>query len=114
MKSTTSLLFILLICFSLRISSGQEAVSKETVLSTMAEATTYYHTHVAVNGGYVYHYSLDLKERWGEGPANPQQIWVQPPGTPTVGMAFLKAFEATGDDYFLNAAKDAAMALVYG
>jgi len=114
MKSTTSLLFTLLICFSFGISSGQDVVSKETVLTTMAKAATYYRNNVAVNGGYVYHYSLDLKERWGEGPANPQQIWVQPPGTPTVGMAFLKAYEATGDNFYLYAARDAAMALAYG
>jgi hypothetical protein len=41
-------------------------------------------------------------------------VWVQPPGTPTVGLAFLDAFEATGDSTYLDAARDAARALVRG
>jgi PelA/Pel-15E family pectate lyase len=62
----------------------------------------------------VYHYSLDRQQRWGEGPATADQIWVQPPGTPTVGMAYLRAYQATGDRYYLDAAREAAEALVYG
>jgi hypothetical protein len=46
--------------------------------------------------------------------ASETQIWVQPPGTPSVGMAFLKAYRATGDEYYLDAAKEAASALVRG
>ena len=65
-------------------------------------------------GGYVYYYSVDLSERWGEGLATGDQIWVQPPGTPTVGMAYLDAYAATGEQYYLDAAREAAEALVYG
>ncbi|MCA9221575.1 MAG: pectic acid lyase [Planctomycetales bacterium] len=81
---------------------------------TMRRAATYYRTQVATHGGYVYHYTPDLKTRWGEGLATVDQIWVQPPGTPTVGLAFLRAYEATGDEFYLDAATDAALALVYG
>lgn len=81
---------------------------------TMKKAATYYRTQVASHGGYVYHYSPDLTKRWGEGVAGPDQIWVQPPGTPTVGLAFLKAYEATGESFYLDAATAAAEALVYG
>ena len=83
-------------------------------LAAMKQATTFYHEKVAVQGGYVYEYSLDLKLRQGEGKAAPTEIWVQPPGTPTVGMAYVAAFEATGDPQFLSAAVDAANALMYG
>jgi hypothetical protein len=55
-----------------------------------------------------------LKERAGENVATPTQIWVQPPGTPSMGMAFLRAHEATGDARYLDAAKAAAEALVVG
>ncbi|UCE50317.1 MAG: hypothetical protein JSW47_09165, partial [Phycisphaerales bacterium] len=41
-------------------------------------------------------------------------IWVQPPGTPSVGMVFLTAYEATGVSYYLDAARDTAYALVRG
>lgn len=83
-------------------------------VATMKKASLYYREKVASHGGYVYHYSLDLSRRWGEGVATSDQIWVQPPGTPTVGMAFLDAYSATGDTFYLNAARDAAVALVYG
>jgi len=78
----------------------------------MKRAAEYYRNNVAVRGGYVYYYSLDLKTRWGEGRATADQIWVQPPGTPTVGMAYLRAFEATGDQFYLDAATEAAQALL--
>lgn len=83
-------------------------------LAAMKQATTFYHELVAVQGGYVYEYSLDLKLRQGEGKATPTEIWVQPPGTPTVGMACVAAFEATDDPQFLAEAVDAANALIYG
>ncbi|MEW4451604.1 pectate lyase [Bremerella sp. JC817] len=84
------------------------------VLAQMKKAATFYRSQVAVRGGYVYFYSSDLKQRFGEGVASPEQIWVQPPGTPTVGMAFLDAYEATSDSFYLDAATEAATALIYG
>ncbi|MFK7779486.1 MAG: pectate lyase [Gimesia sp.] len=95
-------------------SFAAEPVSKKNVIRAMRKASDYYRDQVAVRGGYVYYYSLDLQQRWGEGKAGPDQIWVQPPGTPTVGMAYLRAFKATGDQFYLEAATDAALALVYG
>lgn len=82
--------------------------------AALRKSVTYYRTKVASRGGYVYHYSLDLQQRWGEGPATPDQIWVQPPGTPAVGLAYLKAYAATGDRYYLESAREATEALVYG
>lgn len=87
---------------------------KEDALSAMKAAATYYYRDVATHGGYVYFYSLDLQQRWGEGVATKDQIWVQPPGTPTVGLAYLKAYESTGDEFYLEAATAAAESLVYG
>ena len=63
--------------------------TREQALQAMRRAATFYRTRAAAHGGYVYHYSPDLRQRWGEGPATADQIWVQPPGTPTVGMAYL-------------------------
>ncbi len=80
----------------------------------MKRATEFYHGSAASHGGYVYYYSTDLNQRWGEGTATKDQIWVQPPGTPTVGMAYLTAYRATGDPLYRDAAVDAARALVYG
>jgi PelA/Pel-15E family pectate lyase len=82
--------------------------------STLRRAATYFREKVAYRGGYVYYYSLDLQKRWGEGPATPTQIWVQPPGTPTVGLAYLAAYRATGERDYLAAAREAGEALLYG
>lgn len=80
----------------------------------MWKAAGYYRDELAVRGGYVYHYSLDNGRRLGEGLATETQVWVQPPGTPTVGLAFLEAWEATGEKAYLASATDAALALVHG
>ena len=69
---------------------------------------------LAIEGGYVYHYTLDGKEKWGEGKTDDHTIEVQPPGTPAVGMSFLKAYQATKDPAYLDAAKNAATALIKG
>jgi hypothetical protein len=91
-----------------------DSALREQALLTMHKAATFFCNEVASHGGYVYYYSVDLKQRWGEGKAARDQTWVQPPGTPTVGMAYLKAFEATGDRFYIDAARKAAEALVYG
>lgn len=69
---------------------------------------------MAIEGGYVYHYTLDGKEKWGEGKTDDRTIEVQPPGTPAVGMSFLRAYKITGNNDFLTAAKNAASALIKG
>lgn len=80
----------------------------------LKQAATFYRERVASHGGYVYFYSADLTQRWGEGSATPDTIFVQPPGTPTVGMAYLKAYAATGDRFYLDGARETAEALAYG
>jgi PelA/Pel-15E family pectate lyase len=87
---------------------------REQATATMRKAAEYYRGKVALHGGYVYYYSPDLKLRHGEGVATPTQIWVQPPGTPTVGLAYLAAYRATGDKFYLDAAREAGEALMYG
>jgi len=91
-----------------------DAVPRAEVLAAMKKAAEFFRTKVAVRGGYVYYVSPDLKARRGEGEATATQIWVQAPGTPAVGMAFLTAHAATGDTFYLDAAREAAGALVFG
>jgi hypothetical protein len=93
---------------------GAEAAVVEDVKEALRRAVTFYVEKAAVHGGYVYYYSPDLSQRWGEGRATADQIWVQEPGTPAVGGAFLKAYEATGEQPYLEAAKAAAAALLHG
>lgn len=84
------------------------------VVDALRRAGDYYAKHVARHGGYPATVSIDLKQAWGEGAAGPDTILVQPPGTPTVGMAFLLAWQATGEARFLDAARAAGEALAYG
>ncbi|MFB0551810.1 MAG: pectic acid lyase, partial [Phycisphaerae bacterium] len=94
--------------------SANEAALKDQAVKTLRRATDFFRTQVSTEGGYLWRYSEDLARREGEGKATDTMVWVQPPGTPSVGMAYLTAYEATGDSYYLNAARDAAYALVKG
>ena len=86
----------------------------DDVTAAMKKAASFMANTVANRGGYVYNYSEDLSEQWGEVSARKTQIWVQPPGTPTVGMMYLEAYKATGDPDYLGYAKKAANALIWG
>ncbi|HAK96005.1 MAG TPA: hypothetical protein DCM87_13690 [Planctomycetes bacterium] len=77
-------------------------------------AVTFFSTRVACEGGYLWCYSEDLSRREGEGKANATTVWVQPPGTPSVGMALLDAHEATGDAFYRDAARTAGDCLRRG
>lgn len=91
-----------------------DSVIVDEAVAALRKAASYYRGTVASHGGYVYYYSADLTQRWGEGKASAHTILVQPPGTPAVGMAYLEAFAATGDTFYLDAAREAAEALVFG
>ncbi|MBI3468159.1 MAG: hypothetical protein HY000_34575 [Planctomycetes bacterium] len=95
-------------------SSAQLSPTREQAAVALRRACEFFRNKVSASGGYLWRYSADLKQRAGETAASATTIWVQPPGTPSVGEAFLTAYEATGDDYYLQLAKDAAMALVQG
>lgn len=92
------------------IGQGSTMTSARAALKRAAEALQ----AVATHGGYLWWYSEDLKSRGGERPATESQVWVQSPGTPAVGQAFLRAYEATGDGTYLDLAASAAGALVEG
>ncbi|MFH1719385.1 MAG: pectate lyase [Planctomycetota bacterium] len=97
-----------------KAATAGEAVLKDKAAETLRRATDYFRTDVSTEGGYLWRYSEDLTAREGEGEATDTTVWVQPPGTPSVGMVFLTAYEATGDPYYLSVAGDAARALVRG
>ena len=81
---------------------------------TMRRATRFMTEKAAYRGGYVWAYLPDFSRRWGELEAKPTMIWVQPPGTATMGHAFLDAFYATGERTYYTAATNAADALLAG
>ena len=90
---------------------AQDATDRTRILDTMKRATTFMVEKVAHKGGYVWAYLPDLSRRWGEMEATPTMIWIQPPGTPSMGHLFLDAYHATGDEYYYRAAEGVAAAL---
>jgi len=95
-------------------SVDSDAPTRAEVAQALRSAVAFFHWQVSAHGGYAWRYSADLKDHRGEGIAGPTRAWVQPPGTPTVGSAMLDAYKATGDPHLLDAARDAAYALVRG
>lgn len=87
---------------------------REQAASALRRAATFFRERVSAHGGYLWLYSADLSQREGEGKAGPETVWVQPPGTPSVGRALLGAYQATGDRYYLDAARAAGECLVRG
>ncbi len=90
------------------------APPREDVLDAMKRASDFMMNTVAYRGGFVDKYTADLSERWGEVPARETMVWVQDPGTVSVGRVFLEAYQGTGDPMFLQYAEGVADALVWG
>jgi hypothetical protein len=93
---------------------GQAQVTREEANKALQKAVEFYRNQVSVEGGYLWRYSEDLSLREGEGKATATMAWVQPPGTPSVGEAYLEAYQRTGEKYLLDAAIQTAQALVKG
>ena len=87
---------------------------REDARQAMRRAVEFYSMKVASHGGYVYRYSDDLSKREGEGKTGLDTVWVQPPGTPSIGMAFVEAYELTREPSLLESANAAADCLIRG
>ena len=106
--------YFLPLAIPLLIASAQEEPSRSEARAALNRVVTFMTQTVSSHGGYLWRYSADLQQREGEGKAGPDTIWVQPPGTPAVGMALLQAYQLTGNPNCLDAARRAAKALLHG
>ena len=106
-------LIALLMLLALPTPARAQQPTRADALAAMKRATQFMLDKVSYRGGYVWSVSEDFKRRDGEVPARATQIWIQG-GTPEVGHCYLDAYEATRDPLFLDAARRAADALVYG
>jgi hypothetical protein len=94
--------------------AADDAELTAQVEAALRKACGFFRDQVSSQGGYLWRYSADLQKREGEGRADAATVWVQPPGTPAVGQAFLDVHQRTGDPYYLKLARDAGGCLVAG
>lgn len=80
----------------------------------MLKATRFMVDSVSYNGGYLWYYLPDFSRRWGEMEAYETMIWMQNPGTISMGQTFLEAYHATGNEYYYQAAQKVTDAIIWG
>jgi PelA/Pel-15E family pectate lyase len=91
-----------------------DAALREQARSALRKAVEFYRTKVATEGGYHFAYAEDLSYGRSEMSEGPTRVEIQRDGTPLVALAYLDAYAATADRYYLDAARDVARALVKG
>ena len=110
-----TVLIVLVLLLSIMTSTFSFAQPKEKeVLQAMKKATDFMMNTVSNRGGFVWRYTSDLSDQWGETPARKSMIWVQDPGTVGVGTILLDIYKTTGDPEYLEYSKKAAHALIWG
>ena len=106
------------LCLSVALLTTASAKPKQNpddeVRDAMRRATEFMMEKVSYNGGFVWNYMPDLSRQWGEMEAKRTMVWIQPPGTPSVGHLLLDAYHCTGDEYYYDQAKRVANALIWG
>ncbi len=105
-------IFILIsLLLSLRLFAAEPA--PEQIHKTMKTASQFMLEKASYRGGFVWSYLPDFSRQWGELEARRSMIWMQPPGTASVGHLFLDAYHATGDEFYYTAAERVAGAIIY-
>ena len=93
--------WFILLTLSICAFPGTAQCDDQTPLPARAEtalwkACSFFREQVSCEGGYLWRYSADLTKCEGEGIADEDTVWVQPPGTPAVGQALLEDNGRTG------------------
>jgi hypothetical protein len=105
--------FVTLFC-DVDLLHGQQPPSRDEARAAIQKAVTFFREKVSIEGAYLWRYSDDLSLREGESAATATMAWVQPPGTPSVGEAYLTAHERIDEKFLLDAAVETARALIKG
>lgn len=103
---------LLIAAFALNATAADDL--RQQAEHALRRGVEFMRNEVSVEGTYLWQYSEDLSRREGEGVATATQGWVQPPGTPAVGLAFLAAWRATSNACYLEAARETAYGLARG
>jgi hypothetical protein len=119
MRTTLFFLAVVVGIFSPSLERGLagqdvDAALRARARASLRKAVEFYRTKVATEGGYHFAYAEDLSYGRSEMSEGPTRVEIQRDGTPLVGLAYLEAYAATADTYYLDAARDVARALVKG
>ena len=114
MRILQKILFVLSLLTGILQLTAQNSKLISEAERTMLKATQYMVETVSTNGGYVWYYMPDFSRQWGEMEAFKTMIWLQHPGTISMGHLFLDAYRATGNEYYYQAAQKAANAIIWG
>ncbi len=87
--------------------------AREHVLHGMKTASQFMLEKVSYRGGFVWSYLPDFSRQWGELEARRTMIWMQPPGTASMGHVMLDAYHATADEFYYQGAQKIAVAIIY-
>ena len=115
------LTYVVIVACSLAPAAGRnasheqdDAALRDQARTALRKAVEFYRTKVATEGGYHFAYAEDLSYGRSEMSEGPTRVEIQRDGTPLVALAYLDAYAATADAYYLDAARDVARALVKG
>lgn len=83
------------------------------VEASMKKAGAAFRREASLFGGYPRGWTADRAKGLSESKASPTLIEIQPPGTPSIGLAWIEAWEQTNDPLYLQAAREVAQALAW-
>ncbi len=86
---------------------------REQALRTMKSASQFMLEKASYRGGFVWSYLPDFSRQWGELEARRTMVWMQPPGTSSVGHLMLDAYHSTGDEFYYQGAQKVAAAIIF-
>ncbi len=104
---------IFFILFSFSSLGLADFPAREQVLLSMKNATRFMLDKASYRGGFVWSYLPDFSRQWGELEARRTMVWMQPPGTSSVGHLMLDAYHATGDEFYYQGAQQVAAAIIF-
>lgn len=105
--------FFLFFCLPLLFPASGRAAgpSKEECIASMKAAVGFFRSRLSQGGGYASEWTLEPFSGFTEHGAGKTVFSIQPHGTTTVGLAMLRAYQATGVKEFLEGANEAGIAL---
>ena len=105
------LVFVAIVTISSACPARAEPVSVPQVKEALDKAIRTIHSRFSVEGGYPSEWTLSTGQGHSEHRSSSSVISIQPPGTTSLGPAFLRAYQLTGSPKALEAARNAAICL---